>query len=349
MCTLGQWLSHYRFEVKHYSADTFWGLLLPAQAAWVVDAERPRDHLRRSMIWWVAAAVGQWFANGALLVTPACALLLLAVTWRRHGWRAAAVFAVGGVIWLASFGGHYQLSLQHTHHSEFLRPYWASQLPPASAGFIETGRWVVGRLEPLARNPAGTGMWAALWLSAIWGFACRHRPALGAAFAIVPLSAVAFASFGLVPLHERFSLWIVPALYVGIALAVDWAIWRVRHAGGRRPWTTLAPAVAVGLMALFVAADIVRRGRNELELARPIIKHHLDDRAAVGWLMQHWQPGDAVMATHLGWPAVWWYGRTVHRRSRGRRKAAAGRERACTRWHTSRRDPPAREIGSMTP
>ena len=112
LCSLGQWLSHYRFEVKHYSADAFWGLMLPAQAAWVIDAERTRDHLRRAMIWWVAAAAGQWFANGALLVTPACGLLLLAVTWRRHGWRAGAVFAVSGLIWLASFWGHYQLSLQ---------------------------------------------------------------------------------------------------------------------------------------------------------------------------------------------------------------------------------------------
>jgi len=309
LCSLGHWLSHYRFEVKHYSADTFWGLWLPAQAAWVAEAGRPRDHLRRSTIWWVAAAAGQWFAHGALLVTPACALLLFAVSWRRHGWRAAAVFALGGVIWLASFAAHYELSLEYTHHSEFLRPYWASQLPPVSAGFIETCRWTVDRLEPIARNPAGTGLWVGLWLSAIWGFACRHRPILGAAFATVPLSAVYFASAGLVPLHERFSLWMVPALYVGIVLAADWAIWHVRRGGDRRQWTTMAPAVAVGLIAFYVSADIVRLGRAELDLARPITKHGLEDRAAVGWLMRHRRPGDAVMTTRLGWPAVWWYGR----------------------------------------
>jgi hypothetical protein len=34
MIALGQWLSHYRFEVKHYSADALWALLLPALAAW---------------------------------------------------------------------------------------------------------------------------------------------------------------------------------------------------------------------------------------------------------------------------------------------------------------------------
>ena len=164
-------------------------------------------------------------------------------------------------------------------------------------------------MAPLARDPAGTGLLAALWLSVIWGVACRHRPALGAAFATVPLSALAWVSFGLVPLYERFSLWIVPALYVLIVLALDWATSRVRRAGHSRPWTTLVTAVAVGLMALSVSLDIVRRGRDDLALARPIIKHQLDDRGAVSWLMQQRQPGDALMTTRLGWPAVWWYGR----------------------------------------
>src|SRR5262249_29892766 len=41
---------------------------------------------------------------------------------------------------------------------------------------------------------------------------------------------------------------------------------------------------------------------------RPGLKHGLDDRAAVRWLMAHRRPGDAILATKLAWPAVWWYG-----------------------------------------
>ena len=191
LCSLGQWLSHYRLEVKHYSADAFWGLMLPAQAAWVIDAERTRDHLRRSMIWWVAAAAGQWFANGALLVTPACGLLLLAVTWRRHGWRAGAVFAVSGLIWLASFWGHYQLSLQVHHHNEFLRGYWAPSCP-CSRGLHRDGT-----LGPRPGGAARTGprgdrvAGGAVALRHLGG-CLPDRPALGAAFATVPLSALAW-------------------------------------------------------------------------------------------------------------------------------------------------------------
>jgi len=34
----------------------------------------------------------------------------------------------------------------------------------------------------------------------------------------------------------------------------------------------------------------------------------MNDRAGVRWLMQRYRPGDALISTHLGWPAVWWYG-----------------------------------------
>src|SRR5262249_33534825 len=30
--------------------------------------------------------------------------------------------------------------------------------------------------------------------------------------------------------------------------------------------------------------------------------------AAVRWLMARRQPGDAILATKLAWPAIWWYG-----------------------------------------
>jgi hypothetical protein len=41
---------------------------------------------------------------------------------------------------------------------------------------------------------------------------------------------------------------------------------------------------------------------------RPRSTHSLDDRGAIRMLMARRQPGDAMLATHLGLPAVWWYG-----------------------------------------
>ena len=114
LCWISPSLSHYRFEVKHYTADVLFGLLLPALAAWAIEADRSADRARRVWLWWIAAAIGHWFANGALLVTPACAIFLCVVVWRRDGRRATVWFSVGGLMWLASFGLHYLISVRYT-------------------------------------------------------------------------------------------------------------------------------------------------------------------------------------------------------------------------------------------
>ncbi len=168
-------------------------------------------------------------------------------------------------------------------------------------------QWFLDRLEPLALDPGGTALATTLWISAICGWAFGVKRPLGLVFAGVPLSAFAFAA--VVPLHQRFSLWMVPALYAGVALLIDRAVALGSHAFARRRWTLLAVAMVVLLVPFRLCADIVTRGRLHLDARRHSThKHQLDDRAAVRWLMGQWQPGDALMTTRLALPAVWWYG-----------------------------------------
>ncbi|HYN09164.1 MAG TPA: hypothetical protein VES67_17410 [Vicinamibacterales bacterium] len=307
LCTFGVYLSHYPQEVKHYSADGFFGLLLPALAVWAVESDGGALR-RRALVWWTLACVGQWLANGAVFVTPGCAALLLVIVWRRDGLRAALRFAQVGAVWIASIGLHYYVSLRYTHNSAFLRSHWASELPLDATGPIETSVWIVNRLEPLATNPAGTDLWIVFWLLAACGFALSSRPVLGAAFATAPMSAFLLAAFRLVPLHQRFSLWMVPALYAGVALILDRAIGAARRLYLARRWMPLCGSVAVVLTAVYLCTDVVANGARDLTRARPREhKQGLDDRSAVQWLMARRQPGDAILTTRLGWPSVWWY------------------------------------------
>jgi hypothetical protein len=308
LCSIGQWFSHYPQEVKHYTSDIFWALLLPALAVWAIEAEAS-ERTRRTAIWWLAAAAGLWLSNGAVLVTPACALFLFAARWRRDGRRAALEVALFGCLWLASFGGHYQVSGRATLNNPYLREYWAGQFPPARLGLIDIVRWVLDRFEPLAFNPGGTVLWVSFWLCAAAGMAWNRRRALGLVFATAPLSAFAFAGLRLVPLYERLSLWIVPAMYVGVALMVDGAVRLGRDAYRRRQWVQLTLAALLGAAEVRLCADIISRGWGNLKLEHAYgSKHGLDDRAAVRWLMPQRQPGDAIMTTRLAWPAIWWYG-----------------------------------------
>ena len=307
LCWVSRQLAHYRFEFKHYTADVFFGLAIPALAAWVVEADNARDRTRRALIWWAVAALGQWFANGALLVAPACAVFLFVFLLRQDGVRRVFYFSAAWLVWLVSFGLHYDLSLQYTHHNEYLREYWAAQMLPASAGLSDSLRWFIDRLEPLALNPAGTALWASLWISAIGGLLAANRRRLGLAFAGVPPSAFAFAA--VVPLIERHSIWIVPALYAGIALLIDRAMDLATGAFARRRWALLMLASTILFAEFRLCASIYEYGKAELDARRHAThKHRLDDRAAIRWLMSQRQPGDVVMTMGLALPAVWWYG-----------------------------------------
>jgi hypothetical protein len=308
LLAFGVSVSHYRFEAKHYSADVFWSLILPALAVWATEGDDARARARRSFVWWMAAACGQMLANGALLVAPGCALFLAAATVRRDGRRAAALFVLSGVLWLIAFTFHYQLSLRATQTSQYLQTYWANEFPPASMGFVDRARWIGGRLDALAIDPGGSEWPLTLWLLAALGLGLGGRPGLGAVFATVPLSAFILAALRILPLYQRFVLWIVPALYVGLALITDRAARLVWNAVRRGRWIVAALATVPLIAGGAVGLDIYRIGKGQLDARTPDNSHELDDRGAVRWLMARREPGDAILTTHLAWAAIWWYG-----------------------------------------
>jgi hypothetical protein len=310
LCGSGYWLMYYSVELKQFSADAFWALLLPALAA--AAAERPPNSLRtpvpRIIGWWATAAIGQWFGVGAVLVTPGCALVLLATVLRRDGWRVALNAALPGVGWLIFFGLHYLLSLQYAVKSQYLRDYWGPNMAPAATGIAGALGWLVSQLQPLAVKPGGAEWWGGFWLAAAIGFVLSwKRSGLGLFFGSVVVSGFLWAAFRLVPLSERVALWMMPALYVGIALCVDGATRMAHRAYVARRWLAVGAASLVSLMGLTASLDIFRGGYGLLH-GRPGSDHQLDDRSAVQWLMSQRRAGDAVLTTHNGLPAIWWYG-----------------------------------------
>ena len=317
LCAMGQWMSHYRFELKHYSADALFALLLPAMAARAVEEQDPERARVRWTNWWIAAALAQWFAFGALLVTPACALLLTIVILTRHGARAALHFATAGIVWGVSFAAHYVLSLQYTSNSAHLRTYWADYVAPTGLGVTATIAWIAGQLGELAKDPGGTSLTVALWVGALCGLAVARRPVLAAMFASVPIMAFMLAALRVVPVSGRLALWIVPALYLGIALLFDAGVRSSVAAWRGRRWPLVAAGTIAVAGALYVAGNILWRGGESLDLDVPRQSNRgVNDRQAAAWLMARYQRGDVIMSTRLGWPAIWWYGDLPIRRPR---------------------------------
>lgn len=310
LCTFGEWISYYSVELKQYSGDLFWGLLLPALGAWVLAGPRSdrASVFRRGVTWWAAAAFGQLTANGALLATPGVAVVLTALLARRRGRLAALSFAACGLLWLGAFALNYVVALRHALSNSFLEIYWGFALPPNSAGPLETIGWVLAQAKPIAVKPGGTELWILLWLLAIAGFVVARNRDLGALFATVPASAGVLAALRVVPLFERISLWVVPAVYVGVALLLDSSIALLRWPGRLRIASAAAACLAIAAVCV-LSLDILRNGIKDVRGRHPSDSNHqLDDRTAVRWAMQQLRPGDALITTRLALPALWWYG-----------------------------------------
>ena len=309
LCSTAQWMTYYALEAKPYSADAFWALTLTAVAIWAAEpvSERPLS-VARTGLWWTVAAIAQWFSFGGIFVTPGCALVLCAVGWWRAGWRVSATVALQGLIWLIVFAAHYGLSIGYASNDDYLRTYWWWAFPPSEAGVTGTLQWLAKQFEPLASHPGGTSLWPSFWLCVAYGIAVSlaRRPATGLVLLFVFLSGFTLVALRRVPLADRLALWIMPAMYAAVAFALEDVIERGRASFSRRKWAAVAVAITFAVIVGRVWADIVERGRDSLIVGGD--NHGLDDRRALRFLMVQRQPGDVVLTTHLGLPAVWWYG-----------------------------------------
>jgi hypothetical protein len=373
LCALGEWIVFFTLELKHYSADAFWALFLPALAVWALedqsgslknptinaetaktaekfsgrtlgvlrDSGDPNAALpRRIAVWWIVAAIGQWFGNGALFVTPACAIVLCVERWRRAGLREATWTALAAAPWLVSFALNYALVLRHALANTYLKNYWAFAFPQLSAGAGATVASLVSQFGEFALKPAGSTLSAVFWLAVVIGivFALATRRPLGLVVAAVPMSAVALAVFHVVPIFERLALWAVPTIYLAIGLCADAALWLAGRARPLGRAAGLLLGLVTGATAGLVAVNIAQRGAGALE-TRPRSNYDLDDRSSVRWLLAAHRPGDVIMTTHSGRrhydDSLWTRGSLV---VRGSRHLGCRRGRPARGWKPNLRD-----------
>jgi hypothetical protein len=310
MCALGEWIVFFTLELKHYSGDVLWALLLPALA--VASLEDSNDSTRSTRAitrWWLVAAAGIWFGNGAVFVVPGCAIVLVAVSWRRGGWRAAWRSALPSVLWFASFAADYMIVLRHALSDPYLTEYWAFAFPPLKEGVLATLRWFAGMPAAFATKPVGSTLPWLFWMVWVTGLAvsAARRQLLGLMFATVPVSAVLLSLLGVIPIFERLALWVVPSMYVPVALSADAIVWL---AGVRARRVGAASAIAAALVA--AAACVVAGGvawHGAIAIAnKPRSNYGLDDRRSIRRLLADHRAGDAIATTHFGLAALWWYG-----------------------------------------
>ena len=115
--------------------------------------------------------------------------------------------------------------------------------------------------------------------------------------------------FVLQELLQLGKLFGVKIVFKGMALVLDRAVRSARAAARVRNRVQVGWTMAVAGAVIVCSAGIVQRGAGRFHMYGPASKQGVDDRAAVSWLIGERQPGDALISTHLGLPAIWWYGR----------------------------------------
>jgi hypothetical protein len=336
---------NYGDQVKHYSADMFWALLLIAAAFWLLD---DLGSPRRWVTWWSLAAVGSWLSLGAILSTPALALVVIVSAWRRRGPRGILLGVLPGVVWLGSLGVNYLISLRFVAGSTYLTSFWEGLgYPPSGSGLLGIAKWFAKHIPLVLTDtiPLTFGLaarWVAAVLVVVLGVLCvvgvvvglRRRVEYGLVIIAAPVSAALLALLHKAPLSGRLALWMVPALLVAVAFAVDAAATAVMPAAacsatrrvpgeqGRRLLASgqgrrLVDSVPVRWLGSVRARRVAAGGVLVLSLAlvasaaivlpAMFTEPTLDDRAAIAALVADHRPGDLTLFVGSAIEAQHWY------------------------------------------
>ena len=329
---------NYSDQVKHYSSDMFWVLLLVAVAFWALY----EDSARRWLIWWGLALVGSWLSMGAILIAPALTLVILGTVWRRHGLRAMLLAGLPGVAWLASFAVLYLVSLRDVTGSAYLTSFWeVLGYPSSGSGPLGIVKWFARHLPLVLSDtiPLSFGLTSVPVIAVMVTLFCalcvigavvafRRRIEYGLVIVAAPVSAVLLAVVHKVPLSGRLALWMVPALLVAAAFAVDAAVaelltdrfrpsrvvaspgpgarggpgtvgWSRRLAWSARARRLGAVVVVVTSLAVVVSAGTIFPGLAS--------EPTLDDRAAIAAMVADHRPGDLTLFVGSALEAQKWY------------------------------------------
>ena len=263
-------------EIKPYSVDLAVATILIALTLWVVEAPSARL-IGRTAVFGVSALVGVWFSFPAAFIVAACVVALAVYARLAGSRRLLGAAAVVGAVSLVSFGVVYAIA--------------SANVGRVSAAIFAGGENAsYGRLSIVHDgwsalvNPGGfdngTGALAAvLVVFGLVAFSRRASLHLLALFGLPLLLAAAAGAIGRYPLQGRWSLYLVPALFVLVA----------RGAQELVAWSRRPVLVAAVLGVFLVASPIGLASKHVLrpparEDVKPLLVH----------LVREWRPGDTL-------------------------------------------------------
>jgi len=290
-----QYLIYYSSEVKQYSGDVFFVLLLYLLFIPRIESELSK---KESI---AAAAIGAaiiWFSHPTVFVLAGFGLTKALYDIFNRKWRNVQKLAVIGTTWLSSGLLFYFISLQNLANEESLLGFWKRYFAPINFLELSTYKWYLKRLLDIMDNPIGLGfghlLAAIILLTGLTALFFKDR--IKTVFMLSPfLFLVIASSLRLYPLGERLMLFTVPILILflthGVFCLIEQESLIVKSAG-----IAIASFLCIGIA--YPSVDLtLNAGREEI-------------KPAITFLKENVKAGDVVFIPSTSIPAFLFYQKT---------------------------------------
>ena len=293
---------YFSTEVKSYSSDLFFGLVL----AWALlrlddrDEVHAMDFVELSLL----GSIAIWISYTSIFVLAAGGFLLLGPHLLRRHIQSTVWVCLMGAVWLANFGAYYALVISHWSGADWLNQHWENAFPASGLEVWGLLVWVTEVFTASFRQPLGTpATWIclALFLAGLVRAIVRRQRQMLFFMGIIALTLLA-GVLTLYPYQGRLLLFLAPALAFGVAYGAEGLLGH-----GRRIW------VLVAVLAVVFAEPVWSAGRIVF-LQEPLHRHGTTNilgfeglRWVVPYIKRHQQPGDVVYVYHYAEPQYRYY------------------------------------------
>ncbi len=266
---------YFASEVKPYSSDVFFALLLMMLSLQVV---RKNHNLIIIMLWGIIGAISIWFSFPSVFVFTGTALVVVPHSIKKDMTsRKILAFLSTAIIWLSSHLANYTICLQYlTKHYE-LHEFWSKSFlhltPQSFNDLYQSGYFLIR----VFKNPGCFPVYVlffAIILSFFGFIKAVEKNSYQAVIVAVPLFATMFGShFQLYPFEGRLLLFLTPSILVFVASGLA-EIYEI----ARRDYLSVAVLLTAILLtqplALALYRLIIPRAPEELRTVLNYVQQH---------------------------------------------------------------------------
>lgn len=219
---LNDHLIYFASEVKPYSSDVFFSLLLINLTLITI-----KENLKISLliITGIIGTISIWFSFPVVFVFSGTGIVLLIQIIKSKNYKALSIIAMVGAIAFLSLISNYFICLRHyTSHKELL-DFWQKNFIPFPPMSLTSLYHIVYLLLRIFKNPGGFSIYDIFFtlLSFIIGifYLYRSTKTISLIFIIPLIITILFSIFKLYPFEGRVILFIAPILSIFVSAGIS--------------------------------------------------------------------------------------------------------------------------------